>query len=327
MLKPGLVGRAGVTAVELLVALTLAGLVLALIASLAVRQQRIFGDLADAEALEAHLRETASVVAVDLRTLAPALGDIRDARDTALEIRATIASGVVCDATPTALLLAPETDAPSGFTSISTPIEAGDTAWLLSIADMSDDWRPLAIAATSSACAGQCGRLGPQLGGSDLTIARTAITVDAASVTGIVSPSSSPVGLPVRITRPVRYSLYHASDGLWYLGERDWNASTQRFNTIQPLAGPLLPASSGAGSGGGGAGGGGGGGGGGGLTFTYLDRAGVPVATPVADPSAIAFVRVDARGETRTIVRALGAAGPTAKGRDSIAVIVGARGS
>ncbi len=43
----------------------------------------------------------------------------------------------------------------------------------------------------------------------------------------------------MRVTRPIRYSLYHASDGSWYLGARDWNDASARFNTIQPLAGPF----------------------------------------------------------------------------------------
>lgn len=306
MLSGDVRARRGVTAVELLVALTIAAVVLALFAALAVRQQRIFGDLADAAALDAHLRETASVVAVDLRSLAPALGDVRDARDTALEIRATIATAVVCDATPTTLILSPEADSTPRFVAFATPVAAGDTAWLLSTSDMSDDWRPLAIAAAGTAPPGQCAPLGPKLDARGAALTRTSLTVDRAA---LAAADPTPIGLPIRVTRPVRYSLYRASDGLWYLGERDWNAATLRFNTIQPLAGPLLPASLR------------------GLAFTYLDRSGVTMASPVSDPSTIAFVRVDARGETANIVRALGAAGPNAPRRDSISALIAARGS
>ena len=51
-------------------------------------------------------------------------------------------------------------------------------------------------------------------------------------------------GSLIRITRHVRYSLYKASDNLWYLGRKSLDASA--WTTIQPVAGPLLsPANAG----------------------------------------------------------------------------------
>jgi hypothetical protein len=44
-----------------------------------------------------------------------------------------------------------------------------------------------------------------------------------------------------RITRPLRYSLYRAGDGWWYLGIRTWNPATAQFNGVQPTAGPYAP--------------------------------------------------------------------------------------
>lgn len=297
--------RSGVTAAELLVALTIAGIVLALLTGIAVREQRVFSDLADASALEAHLREAASVLPIDLRDLAPASNDIRQATDTALEIRATIASAVVCDTTATALVLAPATSS-ARFASFATPIAVGDTAWLLSASDTSDTWLPLAISASGTAPAGNCGALGPSLDPTEIATARTTISADHAA-----AGSGPLVGLPIRVTRPIRYSLYHVSDGLWYLGERDWNATTLRFNTIQPVAGPFLSATLG------------------GLTFSYLDRTGTAIASPVADRTSIASVRIDLRGETDRITRAFGSKSTDApsRRRDSVTVVVSTRGS
>ena len=45
------------------------------------------------------------------------------------------------------------------------------------------------------------------------------------------------VGTPVRIARRTRYSLYRASDALWYLGRKTYNGIA--WTTIQPVAGPL----------------------------------------------------------------------------------------
>ena len=69
---------------------------------------------------------------------------------------------------------------------------------------------------------------------SERSAARVVITLDAGP-----QPKSM-IGAPVRFTRPVRYSLYRAADGDWYLGEREWNPTTVRFNTIQPVSGPFL---------------------------------------------------------------------------------------
>ena len=78
---------------------------------------------------------------------------------------------------------------------------------------------------------------------------------------------ASALGIPVRITRPRRYSLYRASDGLSYLGERDWNPGALRFNTIQPVSGPFAPAAEH------------------GLVFRYLDSTGASLVIPVANPA------------------------------------------
>jgi len=46
------------------------------------------------------------------------------------------------------------------------------------------------------------------------------------------------VGAPVRITRPLRYEVYRASDSRWYLGVSTWSAGLSRFATVQPISGP-----------------------------------------------------------------------------------------
>lgn len=292
--------RRGVTLVELIVALVVAGVVLALVASISVRQQRVYGDLADAAALSGQLREAAAILPIDLRGVGA--GDIRngEARDTAIEIRSTIASAIVCDTTTSGVVLAPTGPGATTFASFLTSIEAGDTAWIYSARGTLDDWAPYRVSTVASAppTAGTCAALGPRLVGSEQSATRVTIAFDSGpSFTAIV-------GAPMRFTRPLRYSFYRASDGEWYLGEREWNVASARFNTIQPVSGPFSSPAQG------------------GLAFRYLDTLGAPLATPVSNTRAIALIRLELRGQTKTAMRALSASGPPGKRADSLSLVV-----
>jgi hypothetical protein len=217
------------------------------------------------------------------------------ALDTAIEIRATIASAVVCDTMQSAIVLAPASAGATTFAGFVAPIAAGDSAWLLD-ADAGDVWRPMRITSVAAARAGMCNMLGPLLEATSAAAPRVALTLDSVS-------RSDWIGAPLRITRPIRYSLYRGSDG-WSLGAREWNITTLRFNTIQPLSGPFLSASAG------------------GLRFTYFDSVGSTLVSPVADPRAIALIRLDLRGQTAQAVRAIGAAGAVAQRTDSSSTFV-----
>ena len=268
--------RSGLTLAELLIALSVAGIVLGLLTAISVREQRVFSDLADRAALAGQLREASTILPVDLRALSPSLGDIRDARDTALELRATIASGVVCDTAPNALILAPSIgDSGAVYATSIAAVSPGDTAWLLGTGDSANAWRPFAVTLSASTRAGQCAAGGPHLSPSVVAQPRGQLTLSG-------SLPSGAIGSPLRITRAMRYSIYRASDGAWYLGERDWNAAALRFNTIQPVAGPFLPV------------------GAGGAAFAYRDSTGSPLATPVVDGSAIRMFAIVLRGQTRS---------------------------
>jgi hypothetical protein len=139
--------------------------------------------------------------------------------------------------------------------------EAGDTAWLLDTSLATEAWIPHPITGV----------------------------VDVAAVCAIGSgqPVSTPrplLGLRlsgpvvnarvVRVTRPWRYSLYRASDGRWYVGAREWSPALLRFNTIQPVAGPLMSAAAG------------------GLRFHYRDSVGAEIAPAPADSRGIAAIEV-----------------------------------
>ena len=280
--------------------LIVGGTALGLVSSISLREQRLIEDLAQATATSGQLRDAAAIVPIDLRAMSPAHGDIAagQARDTSLELRATIASAVVCDTLGRAIVLAPAGSGSGTFGSIRTAIQAGDTLWLYSPTDTGEVWLPYSIAYVYGTGPGDCTAAGPRLAAADLALGRLVVGLDAPP------PLSSAVGFPLRITRPLRYDVYRASDRLWYLGERDWNNSTLRFNIVQPVSGPFLaPSSYGA-------------------AFIFLDSSGTVVPTPVADPRSIALVALDLRTQTPGSVRALGAAATSGARRDSARIVI-----
>jgi hypothetical protein len=287
------------TLIELLVAMTVAGIILGLIVMISVRQQRVIADVADATALGTQLRDAEAVLSIDLRAVSPSAGDIRagEARDTSIEFRGVIASAVVCDTSRGRLILAPAATGSTTYASYLTTIQAGDTAWLLDASDSASDWLPHAVLSVASAVAGRCAAVAPALDSASSKVARVGIAIDSA-------PTSSAIGRPLRVTRPLRYSIYRGADGDWYLGQRDWNPGTARFNSIQPVSGPFLPPALG------------------GMVFRYLDSAGRALSTPVGDTRSIALVQVDLRGQSKNSERAFGAAPPAAHHADSTSIVV-----
>ena len=289
--------RRGFTLVELLVAMSVGGVVLGLLTLAALRQQRLLADLFEDASLSSQLREASALLTTDLRAIAAAAGDVRDARDTAIEARRTIASGIVCDTSGASLLLAPPTGGADTYASYSSAILPGDTAWLYASGDSADPWIPHVVTSVAGAAPGQCAPRGPQLAADVALRARTAIALDSA-------PSGLTIGHPLRVTRSIRLNLYRSSDDSWNLGERDWNPSMQRFNTVQPLAGPFLSATAM------------------GLVFEYLDTNRAAMAVPLADARGAAAIAFTLRGETHDPVRALGAAAQEGRRRDSVRVTV-----
>ena len=272
--------RRGMTLVELIVAMTVGGVALALIAVISVRQQRLYADVADRAALTGQLRQASAVLPIELRGASPGAGDIREARDTAIELRSTIATAVVCDTLGGSIVLPPATPGATAFAGYLTAIAPGDTAWLLARGDTAEAWIPYAVSSVSPMAPGPCGPLGPRLNAAARASSRVAIRLGAGG------PIANLTGVVLRVTRPVRYSLYRGGDGRWYLGQHDWNVASLRFNTIQPVSGPFSSASSH------------------GLAFQYADSMGAALPDPVADPRAISVIRVDVRGQSRNIMRA-----------------------
>jgi prepilin-type N-terminal cleavage/methylation domain-containing protein len=215
------------TLAEVLITLALSALVLGIAVSVGARlQHRLLAEstrLAIAEQLSA----AAQLVPLDLRAASPLAGDVVEARDTSLQLRATTGTGVVCGGSQTSILVA--TYLGAGARALPLSATPGDTLWILVDGDSLEQWQPFRLSGTRRVVA-SCPPLdasGAQL--FDLAHLWAADLRDSAVV---------PAGSFVRLTRPVRYSVYRAGDGHWYLGVHSWNAATLQFNLVQPLAGP-----------------------------------------------------------------------------------------
>jgi prepilin-type N-terminal cleavage/methylation domain-containing protein len=259
--------RAGFTLIELLVVLVLGALVLGLASAIGLRLQRQLSAQASHAAIEQQLAAGAELLPLDLRPLSPQSGDIAlgAARDSVLDIRATIGNAAVCGSAPGAVTLA-FYRGPGGRVT-SSAAQTGDTLWLLGDSDTGESWHPAALATlrrTGGTCAALYGgAVGQVFDLSQLWLAQLRDTTRLMA------------GSVARLTRPQRFSVYRAGDGLWYLGLRTWNAATAQFNSVQPVSGPYAAPTRTGGS-----------------RFRYYDSTGLLIASPIAAGSSVARIEV-----------------------------------
>jgi len=215
--------RRGFTLHELLISLTVMGGVLSLAAHMAMSQLRFFRGASDVVALREQLGASVAVAASALSGASSAAGDIVVAQDSALEFHMAIGTAVVCGGNVGSIQIATPSTNPGNATSsfVESP-EPGDAAHAFLSDSLGDSWITLHVT-TAPVSSGYC----------------PALLVGPAWLVAFREPITVPPGTVVRFTRPFRLSLYRASDSRWYLGAKDWNGDAERFNTIQPLAGPL----------------------------------------------------------------------------------------
>ena len=289
--------RYGFTLIELVVILIVGGIVLALTVSVGNklhRQLRAFGARI---ASDEQLRTAATILPLDLRPLSSAAGDIHagEARDTSLEVNVTVANAIVCSAGADDLVLAPFTTS-SGEVA-GTSIQPGDALWLLVDTDSVEQWRVMSARDVGAAAA--C----PPLASGD---PRPPFALDRAVRVrvGAEHIAFAMQGAPVRVTRPVRYNLYRASDGQWYLGLRSWSVEAARFAAVQPVSGPYRPPASEPGSG---------------TRLRYFDARGTELSAGLLDTRRITRIEWVFRPAAPTSAREARAAG------DSLLLVVALR--
>jgi prepilin-type N-terminal cleavage/methylation domain-containing protein len=263
--------RAGVSLVELLVALSLGGIVLGVAAGSMLRQQRGARWVEGLSGAELQLRPVMQLLAEELSQLDASGGDLApgQASDSSLQLRAVVAASLSCDSA-SALTLLPESATTPALAGSTSPPDVGDSVWFYRGASLG--WRARAVTAvsrTTSACAVPTSPAAPAY----------RLLLDA--------PPDVAAGTPVRVTRWERWVVYRAGDGKWYVGMRDYSPSAARFLAAQPVAGPFLRAMrSGARTG-----------------FRYFDASGTPFDPDGTNEARVARVRIS----VLSVVPSLGA--------------------
>lgn len=215
--------RRGSSLAELLVALTIAVVVLATAVGSLLRQQRTSNALGVMGKAATQLRVGTALLPAQLALASPAAGDLLSTqlRDSALQLRATVATGLACDSGTNPAFLDEDEELASG--GIAAPPHAGDSLWWY-LAD-SSRWvgRPVLNASSGSAPCPSARQ----------TASRQVMKLRLQS-TEII-----PAGAPLRLTRQQRFVIYRSGDGTWQLGLREWSDATHSLASPQPVAGPF----------------------------------------------------------------------------------------
>jgi len=218
-------GRAGHSLLELMVALAMLAIVLAAVLGTTLRSWRANRDHGARAEARTQLEAGMFAVATDLRPLSATAGDLApgEARDSAVEIRALVVTGAICDTAAGRLAMQPAA-APDLLDRPTVPA-AGDEAWSFADDDSGGRWHAATVtsARRTTVVGGRCAR-------------------DGSAMHLALSDADWPhaLGAPVRVTRRARWSAYRTADG-WFLGRREWSPGLLRFDVVQPVAGPLAP--------------------------------------------------------------------------------------
>ena len=241
-------GRRGFTLIEIMIAVTLLGIIGSILTAVLVRQQRFHRAVAQVTDARARMRDIATILPTDLRSISTAGGDILAISDTSIQFRAFVGSAIVCNYASTTIIDLPPQELASGnvLASWINPPQPNDYAYLydsgVEAGNADDTWKVVQITDTASAAdASWCPTSRGFAAAADAGNLRYRITVSEA-----LAPARIEIGAPIRFAREVRYSVYLASDAQWYVG---FQSCTPVVGTNNPgacgarevLAGPVKP--------------------------------------------------------------------------------------
>ena len=315
-------GRRGFTLIEIMITVTLLGVVGAILTTVLVRQQRFYRAVSQVTDSRSRMRDIATILPTDLRSISTAGHDILAISDTSLQFRAFVGAAIVCNyataasVTPAIIDLPPQ-ELTSGnvLASWINPPQPNDIAYLYDggtqDGNVDDAWGPYVISDTSSAADGTwCPTSKGFTTAADATKRRYRISLSTAP-----SQTRVEIGAPIRFAREVRYSIYRASDLQWYVGYRTCtpNAtynSPGTCGTREVLAGPVLAGTGDTLTSG--------------LFFVFRTRSGTRV-TAISSSDTIASVNVGIRTAAGSLLGATSSAAAASQGGDSLRFTVGIR--
>jgi prepilin-type N-terminal cleavage/methylation domain-containing protein len=274
-------GKRGLSLVELIVVVAIAGIATTVITATMNRAQRFYRAANELRSTRESVRDAMEVLSADVRGMSTA-DTVRFRADSALEFFAQIGVSVVCLTNANEAGLPAVHSSGNSLSAFITEHDTGDVA--LFYADSSDSSQRWIRYRITSFASHSLGSSCPQA--SKFSTQAEIAAGDKGFVVGAAAALSSNIkpGAPVRFVRRVRYSLYRASDGYSYLGYRRCNAiGASVCGAVQPISGPYANYSNDARATG--------------LLFEYFDAAGRRLA-PSASALALARVDITARSQS-----------------------------
>ena len=315
--------RAGFTLIELMIVVVLVGIIGTALTLLLMRQQRFHRSVVSITDSRARMRDIATILPTDLRSVSSAGNDILAFDETSVQFRAFLGTSILCEFKPTVEPLGrvigiPPRKLASGnvLSAWINPPGPGDIAYIYNDGDdagnVDDNWDRFAITDSASAidatwCASS---LAPAYTTDyDNGARRYRFTLDVAPNTVRIKR-----GAVIRFAREVRYSAYVGSDGQWYVGYQTCTPAGGNApgvcGTRELLAGPIKAASTDTLTSG--------------LFFVFYNQTGARV-TSVASASTISRISVGIRTASESMRQASATEIKQFSGGDSLRFVIGIR--
>jgi len=307
--------RSGLSLIELMVVAVLLSVIGALLTGLLVRQQRFHRTVTSVTDARAHMRDIATILPTDIRSISTVGQDLITKGVNDMQFHSFIGSSVLCRYNAANQIdLPPKTLASGNVLSawINDPAP-GDIIFVYNdstaAGNVDDAWTEYTITDTASSTdVSWCPTSSTFTTAADAGRRRYRLTLS-----GAPNPAQIKVGAPIRLAREVRYSVYQASDGQYYVGyQRCSDSGTPGVagpcGTVEVLAGPVKAATTDTNTSG--------------LYFSYYKQNGA-LATNAADT--VAWISVGVRTASSSLRQATATTIATFQGGDSLKFVIGLR--